>query len=281
MLRSRLKKLRIACVQLCSVPCWQDNADTIAALIAEASSSAAEVVLLPENFAAMPVSDLERVRIAQPESTMQIYDALASWAKQYQLWIVGGGMLCQEPGNGSRLHNRCVVFSPDGDLVQSYHKMHLFDASVGEQSYRESDCISPGNRPESIEIKGWKIGLSICYDLRFPELYRHYSRSGCHVLLVPAAFTHMTGMVHWEPLLRSRAIENQCYVIAAGQCGVHAGGRQTWGHSMLIDSWGKIMNQAGEQLNQGKAGVICADLDFSHIQKLRQQLPALQHRRMG
>ncbi|MDX8376414.1 MAG: nitrilase-related carbon-nitrogen hydrolase [Mariprofundales bacterium] len=125
-----------------------------------------------------------------------------------------------------------------------------------------------------VDIQGWKIGLSICYDLRFPELYRHYSRAGCNALLVPAAFTYVTGQAHWEPLLRARAIENQCYVIAAAQCGYHAEDRKTWGHSMFVDPWGEIISEADELMNNGQAGVIYADLDCKQLEKIRSQLPA-------
>ncbi|MDQ6986792.1 MAG: nitrilase-related carbon-nitrogen hydrolase, partial [Mariprofundaceae bacterium] len=160
------------------------------------------------------------------------------------------------------------VFAPDGSRIGGYDKMHLFDVDVDGESYRESDVFRAGKEPASFKAEDWLVGLSICYDVRFPELYRHYSASGCNMLTVPSAFTVPTGRAHWQTLLRARAIENQCYVLAAGQCGMHPGGRRTWGHSMIIDPWGEVMAQSQE-----REGVIAADLSKELLHSIRNQFP--------
>ena len=162
----------------------------------------------------------------------------------------------------------------EGAIRARYDKMHLFDADVSGEAYRESDLIRAGDTPKMTNIEGWNVGMSICYDLRFPELYQHYSAQGCHVLTVPSAFTVPTGKAHWKPLLRARAIENQCYVLAAGQWGTHPGGRRTWGHSMIVSPWGEVL----ESKKEGDA-VLIADMSCSVLESIRHQFPVLSHRR--
>ena len=182
----------------------------------------------------------------------------------------------QDEHSPDKFYNHCPVFSPTGKLMNHYNKIHLFNADLGSESWQESQSISAGNTPQTTLLDTpWKIGLSICYDLRFPELYRQYSEHGCNILSVPAAFTVPTGKAHWKTLLKARAIENQCYVLAAGQCGKHQAGRTTYGHSMIIDPWGKVL----AKLEEGE-GIITAQLDYNHLQHIRQQLPALQHRKL-
>ena len=265
-----------AAIQLNSQPRWQDNRETLAALIASAACEhQASIVLLPENFAAMPVDDAGRKAVSEPALTATIVASLRQWSQQYGIFLVAGGMLWRASEHQPRASNRCLVFSPQGEIIASYDKIHCFDACVDGQDYRESASIEAGSQPVSVDLAGWRTGLSICYDLRFAELYRHYSQHGCQLLLVPAAFTWQTGQAHWEVLLRARAIENQCYILAAGQCGVHADGRRSRGHSMLIDPWGQVLTELDEA-----PGVLCGRLNAAHLAAVRYQLPALQHRKL-
>jgi len=241
-------------------------------LLAQAADAGAKLALLPENFAFMGADDEAKRAAAELEDDSYILSFLAAQAAKLGMSIIGGSMLLQDESS-ERLRNTCVAFSSSGERLGSYDKIHLFDAEAGGECYRESDIIRPGDSPVCIKKEDWNIGLSICYDLRFPELYRHYSASGCDILTIPSAFTAATGKSHWQSLVRARGIENQCYVLAAGQWGVHPGGRQTWGHSMIVGPWGEVM----AELAEGE-GIIIADLAREHIQATRSQLPALKHR---
>jgi|UPI000370FB27 nitrilase len=268
--------LKVACIQMSARPTWHANSTRLHSNIAQAASQGATVVLLPENFAAMAGNTAQRDAASHPDTTANVCNSLCQWAKEQRIWLIAGGLLLRE--QHALPYNRCLVINPEGIMVSHYDKIHLFDADVNDGiSYHESDYVRPGKQPSMVDIEGWRCGLSICYDLRFPELYRHYSSQGCQVLFVPAAFTHTTGKAHWEVLLRARAIENQCYVIAAGQSGHHAGARHTWGHSMIIDPWGNIISQCQEEDN----AIITATLDPQLLAQYRSQLPALNHRRMG
>jgi len=273
MINSEDSLLRVACVQMCAGDDVDANLACAAEWLKQAAEQGAALVLLPENFAFMSLNDAARCSIAEPESDSRILDFLSRRAREYGITLIGGSVPLTHPDSG-KIRNACPVFSHRGDLLAVYDKMHLFDVDLEHESYRESDTIMPGNTPTSVQVTDWNIGLSICYDIRFPELYRHYSDAGCHLLTVPAAFTVPTGMAHWETLLRARAIENQAYVLAAGQWGVHPGGRKTWGHSMLIDPWGDVL----ALLEEGE-GVIVADMDMTFLHKVRNSLPALKHRR--
>ena len=187
--------------------------------------------------------------------------------------IIGGSVLLQ--GDKGRLRNACPVFDAAGRLLAIYDKIHLFDVEVAGELYRESAIVQPGDCPVMAEVGGFKTGLSICYDLRFPELYRHYAGQGCNLISMVAAFTETTGRAHWQPLLQARAIENQCYLLASAQWGRHADNRHTWGHSMIIDPWGEIV----AELPEGE-GVITAVLSVDKLQSVRRSLPALRHRRL-
>jgi len=270
--------ITFACIQMSARPTWQANSVTLQNSIAQAAAQGASVVLLPENFAAIAGDAAQRDVIAHPDTTTTISNCLKQWAKEHRIWLIAGGFLFHGDNQHPLPYNRCLVINPDGIIVTHYDKIHLFDADVHDGiSYHESDYVRRGVQPATVDIETWRLGLSICYDLRFPELYRHYSRQGCQALVVPAAFTHTTGQAHWEVLLRARAIENQCYVIAAGQSGHHAGARRTWGHSMMIDPWGKIIAQCAEEDN----AIIMATLDPKRLTQCRTQLPTLLHRRMG
>jgi len=240
----------------------------------QAAEQGVDLALLPENFAFMSPDDAARLAIAEPEASSSILDFLSRRAREFGITVIGGSVPLTHP-DSAKIRNACPVFSHRGDLLVVYDKIHLFDVDLEHEHYRESDTIVAGDMPVSVKIKDWNIGLSICYDIRFPELYRYYADEECHVLTVPAAFTVPTGMAHWETLLRARAIENQAYVLAAGQWGEHPGGRKTWGHSMIIDPWGDVIAQQADG-----EGVIVADMDMNFLQRVRLSLPALKHRRL-
>jgi len=264
--------MRAACIQMTSGDDKQANLRRAGALLAQAADAGAELALLPENFAFMGADDEAKRAASESEDDSSILSFLAEQATKFSMSIIAGSVLLQDE-NSARLRNTCVVFSSSGKRLASYDKIHLFDAQAGGESYRESDIIRPGNRPVIAHVRDWDIGLSVCYDLRFPELYRHYSASGCAILSIPSAFTVSTGKAHWQTLLRARAIENQCYVLAAGQCGVHPGGRQTWGHSMMLNPWGDVI----AELPDGE-GIIVADISRHQLAAIRNQLPVLKHR---
>jgi len=266
--------LRAACIQMCSGDDVDENLARAGAWLKQAASRGAQLALLPENFAFMSSDDAARLAVAEPESRSHVLDFLSRRSREYSMAIIGGSVALAHPDSG-RIRNACPAFSHRGELLGVYDKIHLFDVDLKRERYRESDTIAPGDTPLSVEIENWNIGLSVCYDIRFPELYRSYADHGCHILTVPAAFTVPTGMAHWETLLRSRAIENQAYVLAAGQWGEHPGGRKTWGHSMIVDPWGDVLTR----LEEGE-GVIVAELDMAFLSRVRRSLPALEHRRL-
>jgi deaminated glutathione amidase len=232
------------------------------------------LIALPEYFCLLGARDTDKLAIAEEAGAGPIQDALAQAARQHGVWIVGGTLPLKSP-QADRVFNSCLVFNPQGEPVARYDKMHLFAFDNGQERYDEARVLCPGQQPCAWELPSrdgqlWRVGLSVCYDLRFPELYRALD---AHLLLVPSAFTHTTGQAHWELLLRARAVENLACVLAPAQGGKHTNGRSTWGHSMVIDAWGQILAQ--QPLG---AGVVCAQLHMADILQRRQQLPALQHR---
>jgi len=249
------------------------NLAKAAELLAEAAAAETSLVLLPENFSFMGSSEAERQAAAESEDDSSVLRFLSEQARLYGMLIVGGTTLLK--GKSGRLRNACPVFLSSGELACIYDKMHLFDVELAEETHTESAMVEAGSQPVMTGEGDWKLGLSVCYDLRFPELYRHYRREGCNILTVPAAFTVPTGKAHWEVLLRARAIENQCYVLAAGQCGEHPGGRRTWGHSMIVDAWGCVVAELGEQ-----EGIVTAELSLDSLDEIRRRMPVQQHRRM-
>jgi predicted amidohydrolase len=267
--------LRAAAIQLNSQDRVQDNLSQCARLTRKAAEQGARLVLLPENFAYFG-SNRGRADIAEDlTSRGPIVDALMTMARQAQVTLIAGGMP-ERSADAARPYNTALVLSAEGEIVAAYRKLHLFDVELStQQVYRESAGTSPGTAPVVVAVEGWKVGLSICYDLRFPELYRALVEQGAQALLVPAAFTQATGADHWHPLLRARAIENQCWLLAAAQWGDHPGNRLTYGHSLAIDPWGTIVTELPEGV-----GVQCVDLDPQRLHDVRQRLPALQHRRL-
>ena len=264
-------KVQIAVVQMVSSDVVADNLARAGSLLGQAAAGGAELVLLPENFAQMGRDEKAKLAIMERDGDGPIQSWLAAQAQRLGLWLVGGSMpLAAADG---RCYAACLVFDPTGQRRARYDKMHLFDVDLaGGESYRESRTIAPGSSPVAVATPWGRLGLSICYDLRFPELYRSYA--GAELLVVPSAFTMQTGAAHWECLLRTRAIENQAYVLAADQGGLHENGRQTFGGSMIIDPWGQVL----ARLDQGE-GVALAQADGEFLQRCRSNLPALRHAR--
>lgn len=269
------QSLTAACVQLNSCDSIDDNLSQIQKILS-AHKPKLDIIVLPENATLISNDITLKRNYAKPEAYQTVFETLSSMAKSKNAWLIAGTLLIKDEQHPDKMFNHCPVFAPDGTLVTSYNKMHLFDADLGSESWLESSQISPGTSPAIVGMnQHWHIGLSICYDLRFPELYRHYSNHQCNIMTVPASFTVPTGKAHWETLLRARAIENQCYVLAAGQWGKHSDGRQTYGHSMIIDPWGETL----AKLDEG-TGIITAELSLERLSSLQQRMPVLQHRRL-
>jgi nitrilase len=262
----------VAAIQMVSTPDVAENIDTARRLVAQAAAGGATLVSLPEYWPIMGMSDTDKVAHAEPDGAGPIQAFMAGAAREHQIWLVGG-TLPLVSGDAGRVMNATMVYNPDGDLVERYDKIHLFGFNKGAESYDEARTIVPGAQVGSFEAPFGRVGLSVCYDLRFPELYR--AMGECALIVVPAAFTHTTGRAHWEVLLRARAIENQCYVLAAAQGGTHRNGRRTYGHSMLVDPWGEVK----ALLEEGE-GVIEGALDMDFLASVRESLPALKHRKL-
>ncbi len=266
--------LSVAAIQLTSTPDVDANLSRALHHLEEAASAGAELAVLPENFGFLG-SEKAKLAYAQSIEEGSFVAPLRELAAKKGMGIIAGGMPEKGPDD-DRVYNTAVFIGRSGEVVGSYRKIHLFDIDLaGKISYQESASVLSGNEPMVVEFEGWKVGLSICYDLRFPEMYRSLVDQGAHVLTVPAAFTLQTGRDHWEVLLRARAIENQCYVIAAGQVGEHLKGRTSWGQSCVIDPWGTILEQAPDV-----EGITLATLERSELQRIRTQLPCLTHRRL-
>jgi predicted amidohydrolase len=262
---------------MCSGADPEENLGSAARLLHLASTRGASVALLPENFSLMPRRDADRRAHAEADGNGPVQEFLARTARELKLWIIAGSVPIAG-GAGGRLAQSCLVYGADGARKARYDKIHLFDVDLPErqESYRESAHMAPGDTTVLIDTPAGRLGLSVCYDVRFPELYRQLVAAGAQWLVVPAAFTVPTGEAHWETLLRARAIENLCYVVAGAQAGLHANGRRTWGHSLIIDFWGRIL----AQLPEGE-GVITGDIDLAAQADARRSIPALAHRRDG
>ncbi|ARP86156.1 carbon-nitrogen hydrolase family protein [Bordetella genomosp. 9] len=263
---------RIAAVQMVSTPIVKENLDAAALLIAKAAESGAALVALPEYFCFMGQKDHDKLAIRETEGAGPIQEFLSAQARRYGVYVAGGTLPLESPDE-RRVYNTSLVYGPDGKPLTRYDKIHLFNFKRGAEAYDESIAIRPGSGVRTFETPFAKVGLSVCYDLRFPELYRALGQ--VDLILVPAAFTYTTGKAHWEVLLRARAIENQCYVLAPAQGGLHPNGRRTWGHSMLIDPWGEIIDVLAEG-----PGVVAGNIDTARLAEVRTALPALRHRVM-
>ncbi|MES2261307.1 MAG: carbon-nitrogen hydrolase family protein [Pseudomonadota bacterium] len=262
----------VAAVQMISSPSVADNIAVARDLIAKAAAAGAKLVLLPEYWAIMGLSDTDKVAHAEALGSGPIQDFMAAMAREYGIWLIGG-TLPLASDDPAKVINTTLAYDDQGRHAGRYDKIHLFGFTKGSESYDESRTIVPGQAVGTLDTPLGKVGLSVCYDLRFPELYR--AMGPCTLIVVPAAFTYTTGQAHWEVLLRARAIENQCYVLAAAQGGLHPNGRRTWGHSMLIDPWGEIK----AVLAEGE-GVVHGEIDPAYLASVRESLPALKHRTM-
>ncbi|MGK0297999.1 MAG: putative amidohydrolase [Gammaproteobacteria bacterium] len=268
---------RVATIQMVSTANVEENLQSAASLIKQAADQDIEFALLPEYFPI--ISDNERDKLDHKEvyGNGPIQDFLAEQASLHGIWLMGG-TIPMDCGEENRVYNTCLLYDPHGNVVARYEKMHLFDVNVdnkGSESYNESHTIAAGNKVSVAETPFAVIGMSVCYDLRFPELYRSMLDHDISLITVPSAFTVTTGKRHWETLLKARAVENLCYVIASNQGGQNTARRATWGHSMIIDPWGDIL----AELEYGP-GVAVADLDFNHVEGLRKSFPVLKHRKL-
>jgi predicted amidohydrolase len=264
-------RLRVACVQMNAGTDKAANLETAERLVARAASTGADVVVLPEKWNAIGSPDTLRAN-AEPLEGGESVAALRDWARTHAITLVGGSITEIREGR-ARLSNTCPVFGPDGELAAVYRKIHMFDVEIGGHVYRESEAEEPGEETTVCDVEGWRVGLSVCYDLRFPELYRILALEGAELVTVPAAFTLYTGKDHWELLLRARAVENQCYVAAANMWGVHEGGKASYGRSAIVDPWGVVLAQAADEDT-----VIAAELDRAHLEGIRRALPSLANR---
>jgi deaminated glutathione amidase len=263
-------RIRVACVQLTSGTDKAANLERAEQLVAKAAATGADVVVLPEKWNGIGDSDALR-SLAEPLEGASV-SALSEWAKRHGITLVGGSITEVREGR-EKLSNTSVLLDPDGTLVAVYRKIHLFDVEVGGDVYRESEAEEPGAEPVVAESEGWPIGLSVCYDVRFPELYRILALEGAQLVTVPAHFTLYTGKDHWHVLLRARAIENQLYVAAAAQVGVTGTGRPSYGRSVIVDPWGIVLAQAPDEET-----VISAEIDRGRLAEIRQKLPSLKNR---
>ncbi len=262
---------KVAAIQMNSAADWAKNRDTVAKFIAQAVEQGAELVALPEYFPMITSDGQARFALAEADGCGAIQDFLAEQAQKHGIWLISGSLPLKTYVE-DKLTNTCLVYGPSGERVARYDKVHLFSFQKGEERYDESATQIAGNQPVSFDTPFGRIGLGICYDLRFPELFRKLDM--VDLLVLPAAFTVPTGKAHWELLLRARAVENLCYMLAPAQVGLHENGRKTFGHSMFIDPWGEVLNC----LPEGE-GVVMGELQAARLQEVRSQLPALEHRR--
>ncbi len=266
--------LRVACVQLTSRDDKAANIEKTEWLVARAAATGADVVVLPEKWNA--IGDAETLHAnAELLEGGESVEAMARWARGHGITLVGGSITERREGR-EKLSNTSIVFDPDGEVIGIYRKIHMFDVEVGGLVYRESEAEEPGEEPVVVHGEGWPIGLSVCYDLRFPELYRILALEGAELVTVPAHFTLFTGKDHWHVLLRARAVENQCYVAAAAQIGETRPGRPSYGRSLIADPWGIVVAEAPDEET-----VISAELDRAHLQEIREKLPSLANRQPG
>src|SRR5437870_904430 len=265
------ERIRVACVQMTSRTDKAANLATAERLVAQAASTGADVVVLPEKWNAIGDAALYHAA-AEPLDGGASVEAMSEWARRHGVGVVGGSITERREGR-EKVSNTSVVFDAEGAIVAVYRKIHLFDVEVGGVTYRESEAEEPGDEPVVAFVEDWGVGLSVCYDVRFPELYRILTLGGAELLTVPSHFTTPTGKDHWHVLLRARAIENQCYVAAASQIGETLPGKPAYGRSLIVDPWGLVVAQAPDEET-----VIAVELDRAHLQEIRAKLPSLANR---
>ncbi len=264
---------RIAAIQTVSGPDVERNLETVAGLVAEAAAGGAQLVALPEYFPLITADEQAKVRLREAEGSGPLQAFLAETARRHGVWLIGGTVPLVADAE-DKVRNSTLVFDGEGRRVARYDKIHLFGFQRGSERYDEGATIEPGGSVTCFDSPAGRCGLSVCYDLRFPELFR--AMGAVNLIVLPAAFTHTTGRAHWDVLLRARAIENQCYLMAPAQGGRHPSGRVTWGHTMIVDPWGEIL-----ACREEGPGVVMADLDPARIAAVRESLPALRHRRLA
>lgn len=273
---------KIAAIQMASGTNVSANLNEVSRQISSAVEAGAKLIVLPENFAIMGLQDADQVKVAEDEGTGPIQDFLSGQAKKNKVWIVAGTVplnLNSDNANyGNKVYAACLVYDEKGERVSRYDKIHLFDVhlEITSETYNESETIEAGNKAVVVETPFGKVGLAICFDLRFPELFRQLVLLGAEIIVLPSAFTAITGKAHWEVLLRARAIENLCYVVASAQGGYHVNGRETHGDSMIVDPWGTVL----DHLPHG-SGYVVADVDIENINAIRKNFPVLQNRKIS
>ena len=265
-----------ACIQMASGPNIGANLLEAERLIEEAVSQQARLVVLPENFALMGKTEQDKVKHREEAGNGPVQTFLAEQAARHGIWLVGGTVPLVA-NDDDKVRATCLVFNDKGEQAARYDKIHLFDVELvdSDEQYTESKTIEPGDEVVVIDSPFGRMGVAVCYDLRFPELFRQQLEAGMEILVLPSAFTAITGRAHWEVLVRARAIENLCYVIAPDQGGYHLNGRETYGHSMIVDPWGTVLNR----LSRGP-GVVCADIELGLLNTARRNFPSIEHRRL-
>ena len=267
----------VAAIQMTSSHVVADNLQAAGELLREAKALGAEVACLPENFSFIGLRDADKLQVAEADGDGPVQAFLSDTARQLKLWILGGSTVIKSD-SADRVANASLLFDADGNRVARYDKIHLFDVTIPgrNERYLESAHVTPGRAAAVADTPAGRLGLSVCYDMRFPELYRDLVAQGAEWLAMPAAFTVPTGRAHWETLLRARAIENLCYVVAPAQSGTHTSGRETYGDTLIVDYWGEVL----ARLPKG-TGVIMADIDRAKLKETRARFPALDNRRLG
>ncbi len=269
--------IRVAAIQMASGPNVNANLLEATRLLRKAADAGAKLVVLPENFALMGMSEFDKVKIREADGDGPLQEFLAEQAAKLGLWLVGGTipLAAHDP---DKVNAACLLFDDNGNRVARYDKIHLFDVQITEsdERYNESESIEPGSEVVVVDTPFGKLGLAVCYDLRFPGLFRLMSEAGAELFAMPSSFTAITGKAHWQTLVRARAIENLSYVIAAAQGGYHANGRETFGHSMIVDPWGIVL----DELPRG-SGVVVAEMNRDRLRDLRRSFPVLEHRKLG
>lgn len=268
--------LKVATIQMVSSQVFRDNMDAAVRLVIQAAQTGAKLVVLPEYFSIMALREVDKFEYVEQHGNGVMQDTLKALAKDLSIWIVAGSHPIQSD-NPQRPYGRCYVFNHLGEVVTWYDKIHLFDVQVGDnkKSYCESRYTKAGEQVIWFDTPWTRVGLAICYDLRFPELFRELQQAGCELVIIPAAFTAKTGAAHWDLLTRTRALENLCYLVSSAQGGSHANGRETWGRSNIVSPWGELL----AELELGE-GVVISVLDFNLLEQIRKEFPVLEHKRI-
>ena len=276
-LKKDTSEFTVAALQMVSGDVIEKNLECVEALLKQAVEKGAQMVVLPENFALMPRHSEQLLSMAETLGEGMVQDFLSVLAKKHGCWIVAGSLPISAP-NSKKVYAACLVYNDSGQQLAHYYKVHLFDVEVADKQehYRESDTFLAGEQAVVVDTPFGLLGLSICYDLRFPELYRELLQLGAEYIVAPSAFTETTGQAHWSLLCRARAVENSCYLIAANQGGEHINGRSTYGHSMIVDPWGKVLSE----LTTG-TGIVLDTLTKKKLNKVRHSFPAIKHRRLA